>query len=302
MNADVVSGLKGAYRGFTFSVLFSVTGLVLELVVFAVWGSIILLTDIVHWAVDTVFEVFALVAVYYAIRVRKSFPWGVLVLESAVMLLSITIALGIYVVSFANYLVIEYSASSITTVNSLPAVGTAIGGVFTLLAFLVQKRNYERYGLEVLKVDYVHALLDLVASAVSTLGIAVVAYTHSANLEILFVFILMMFIVHSLVEVLKDVAKTVTGANVDHGLSMKLYKKLVEECHDVVVNDVAARKIGSFYVVEAKIGVKPSTRISTVHRIRKKVVKIIQAESQLIYHVDVKIYPLFPKSRKKAKH
>lgn len=301
MDMGIVYKLQGARRGFTYSVLLSASGLLFELLVFALWGSIILLTDILHWAVDTVLEVFALVAVYYALRVGRKFPWGVLVLEGAIMLLSIIVALGVYVFSFIGYIVTEYSAGSVTTTSLLPALGTVAGAVFTLVAFVVQKKNYEEYGLQVLKVDYTHALIDLVASFVSTAGIVAAYYTRSTNVEVMFVFVSMMFIIHSLVEILRDVVKTVTGSNIDHELSMKLYKKLLDELHDVVVNDVVARRIGSFYAVEAKIQVKPDTKISTVHRLRRKIVKKIHEESDLIYHVDVKVYPMPRRERRKMK-
>lgn len=298
MSTSVVDRLKGAYRGFMYSALFSALGLILEVVVFLLWGSIILFTDIIHWIVDTVLEIFGFVAIYYAIRVGRRFPWGVLVLEGAVMLLSITMAIGIYMVSFASYMMTEYTAGSVTTNNILSVSGTILGGVFTLLAFIVQKKNYEKFELEVLKIDYTHALVDLIAAIVSTAGIIAVYFTRSSNMEILFVFISMTFIIHSLIEIMSDVVKTITGTNIDHELSIKLYKKLVGEYSNIEVDDVVARKIGSFYTVEVKIGVEPNTKISTVHRLRKKIIKSILEESGLIYHVEVRIYPIPIRRRK----
>lgn len=298
MSTNVVDRLRGAYRGFMYSALFSALGLILEVVVFLLWGSIILFTDIIYWTVDTVLEIFGFVAIYYAIRVGRRFPWGVLVLEGAVMLLSITMAIGIYMVSFASYMVTEYTAGSVTTNNVLSASGTILGGLFTLLAFIVQKKNYEKFELEVLKIDYTHALIDLIAAIVSTAGIIAVYFTRSSNIEILFVFISMTFIIHSLIEIMRDVVKTITGTNIDHELSIKLYKKLIGEYSNIVVDDVVARKIGSFYTVEAKIGVEPNTKISTVHRLRKKIIKSIIEESGLIYHVEVRIYPIQARKRK----
>ncbi|MEM1831410.1 MAG: cation transporter [Desulfurococcaceae archaeon] len=298
MAINVVNKLKGAHKGFMYSALFSAMGLTLEILVFIVWGSIILFTDIVHWIVDTVLEFFGFVAIYYAIRVGRRFPWGVLVLEGAVMLLSITMAIGIYMVSFASYMVTEHKAGTVTTTNIFSAIGTVFGGVFTLLAFIVQKRNYEKYELEVLRVDYTHALIDLIASAVSTIGIVTVYLTRNSNIELLFVFISMTFIVHSLIEIMRDVIKTITGTNIDHELSIKLYKKIMEKYTDLSVDDVIARKIGSFYTVEVKIGVNPETKISTVHKLRKRIIKSILEESRLIYHVEVKIYPVSNKKRR----
>lgn len=302
MELRITNRLKGAYRGFTYSLLFSSTGLILELLVLALWSSIILLTDIIHWVVDTFLEAFALVSIYYAYRIGKRFPWGVLVIEGVVMLLSITIALSIYFVTFLGYIATNYQARSVTTTSAYAAIGTLIGMLFTLIAFLVQKRNYEKYRLEVIKVDYRHALIDIVASTTSTIGILAVYYTRSPDLEVLFVFIAMMFVVHSLVEMLRDVFKTTTGANIDHELSMKIYKKLAECNPHIYVKDVKARKIGSFYTVEAKIGVNADEKLKLVHRIRKKIMKYIQEESDLIYHIDVKVYPMFQRKVKRRKY
>lgn len=299
--SNVISRLRGAHRGFMYSALFSGIGLILEIVVFILWGSIILFTDIIHWIVDTVLELFGFIALYYAIRIGRKFPWGVLVLEGALMLFSVTLAVGIYLFSFASYMVTEYKAGTVTTTSILSATGTIIGGLFTMLAFIVQKRNYEKFKLEVLRIDYTHALIDLAASAVSTIGIIATNLTRSSNIEIFFVLMSTTFIVHSLIEILRDVVKTISGTNIDHELSIKLYRRIVDENPDLVVNEVIARKIGSFYTVEAKIGVKPDTKILKVHILRKKIVRTILEFSELIYHVEVRIYPVSIKKKNKNK-
>lgn len=299
MRDIVETKLTGAYKGFVYSALFSLVGLIVELVVFSLCGSIILLTDIVHWAIDTTVEFFGLLALYYAIRIGKRFPWSVMVLESQAMLLSITLALGIYIVSFSSYLTTNYSQNTATTTSLVPAVATILGGVFTALTLVIQRRNYEKYKLEILKVDYTHALLDMIAAGAATIGVILVYYTQSSSLELLFVVISSMFIIHSLLEILKDIVKTITGTNIDHALSIKIYKKLINEYDNLQVEDVVARRIGSFYIVEAKIGVDPRERIGDIYRLRKKIVSSILEESSLIYHIDVKIFPLKQLARKK---
>lgn len=299
MRDIVETKLTGAYKGFVYSALFSLVGLIVELVVFSLYGSIILLTDIVHWAIDTIVEFFGLLALYYAIRIGKRFPWSVMVLESQAMLLSITLALGIYIVSFASYLTTNYSQNTATTTSLVPAVATILGGVFTALTLVIQRRNYEKYKLEILKVDYTHALLDMIAAGAATIGVILVYYTQSSSLELLFVVISSMFIIHSLLEILKDIVKTITGTNIDHALSIKIYKKLINEYDNLQVEDVVARRIGSFYIVEAKIGVDPRERIGDIYRLRKKIISSIFEESSLIYHIDIKIFPLKQLARKK---
>lgn len=292
MRAVIIEKLLGAYRGFVYSAALSVVGLLLQAVFYLGFGSIILLTDIVHWLIDSMVEIFGLVAIYYAIRIGRRFPWGLLGIESATILLSLAIALGIYLVSVANYLLGEYSTGSVTTLSIYPAIATAIGGLLTFSTMVVQRANYKKYSLQVLKVDYIHALIDTVASIASTIGIVVVFFTKNSNIEVFFVIISSMFIVHSLLEMLRDVIRTITGSNIDHSLSIRLYKKLSNLNPRLHVEDVIARRIGSFYIVETKIGLNPSEKMSTIYRLRKKIIDSVLEESDLVYHVDVKFFPL----------
>jgi divalent metal cation (Fe/Co/Zn/Cd) transporter len=108
-----------------------------------------------------------------------------------------------------------------------------------------------------------------------------------------------MFIIHSLLEILRDIVKTITGSNIDYELSNRLLKKLVNELKGVYVEDIIARKIGSFYIVEARIGVDPYEKLVAIHKLRNKIVNTVIKESDLIYHVDVKFYPLKTKYRRR---
>jgi hypothetical protein len=52
----------------------------------------------------------------------------VLALESAVMLVSIVVALGVYVVSFASYFAASYMAGQVTTTSLAPVVPPYLAG------------------------------------------------------------------------------------------------------------------------------------------------------------------------------
>ena len=299
MRSVIASKLTGAYRGFVYSALFSLLGLLIESLFFIYYGGIILLTDIVHWAVDTLVEVFGLIALYYAVRFGRRFPWSILVLESAAMLLSIIMALGIYIFFFGSYITSEFAMGEPTTRSPIPALATTIGGLLTGLTLVIQVKNYRLYELEVLRVDYTHALIDLIAAFSATIGILLVYTTRSQSLELLFTLITTMFIVHSLLEILRDIVKTITGSNIDYELSNRLLKKLVNELKGVYIEDIIARKIGSFYIVEARIGVDPYEKLVAIHKLRNRIVNTVINESDLIYHVDVKFYPLKTKYRRR---
>jgi len=294
----IVNRLKGAYRGFMVSTMLSLAGLSVDVLVYALYGSIILFTDLVHWAVDTAVELFGFVALYYAVKVGRRFPWSIVVLESAVMLATIVVALGVYLVFFTSYITTAYQAGEVTTTSLVSIVATVLGGILTFLALATQRRNYLKYGLEVLRVDYTHALIDIVAAAIATVGIALVYYTGDASLELLFVVISSMFIIHSLSEILRDILKTITGENIDHELSAKLLKKLINEFRRVDIEDVTARKIGSFYIVEVRARVNPKERLESLHRLRARITRLILEESTLVYHVDVRFFPAWSRRKR----
>ncbi|MEZ0393997.1 MAG: cation transporter [Desulfurococcaceae archaeon] len=301
MERGIVGRLRGAYRGFMYSAALSGAGLLVELVFYAIWGSIILFTDMIHWLTDTIMEIFALVAMYYAVRVGRRFQWGVLVLEGSTMLLSIAVALAIYAAALWNYVSTSYAAGVVSTTSYASAVGAGVGGALTAMTFLIQRRNYRKYGLEVLRVDYVHALVDTFASAVATAGIVAVAYTRSPGIEVLMVMATMMFAMHSLVEVLKDVVRTVSGSDVDHEMGFRVFRRLVEEFPGVRVEDVVARRIGSFYAVEVRVEVDPDTRLSAAYRLRNRIARAVREESNMIYHVDVLVRPALERARRAAR-
>uniref|UniRef100_A0A7C2G079 Cation efflux protein cytoplasmic domain-containing protein n=1 Tax=Thermosphaera aggregans TaxID=54254 RepID=A0A7C2G079_9CREN len=52
-----------------------------------------------------------------------------------------------------------------------------------------------------------------------------------------------------------------------------------------------ARKIGSFYIVSVDVFLDPETPIYKAHAIKRKIVRLARKESELIYHVDVRMFP-----------
>jgi len=101
----------------------------------------------------------------------------------------------------------------------------------------------------------------------------------------------MFFVVHSLIEVFKDTVKTLTGANIDYELRARVRELIMDGFREVEVENVDARKIGSFYVISVKLLVDPDTTMREIHELRKQIVRNITQLSELVYHVDVKFYP-----------
>ncbi|ADV65188.1 cation diffusion facilitator family transporter [Desulfurococcus mucosus DSM 2162] len=287
--SSIEARLRSARSGFIASALLSFTGLVLELAVALIAPSIILITDLLHWTVDTVLEAVFLLVVYLASRFSKRFPWSIVMIEGVTVTTAILVILGLYGYIFLDY--ISSTAEGVSTRSLIPLVATLAGGVITVAMYIIQRRNYLRYRIELLRVDAAHALIDFIASILASIGIALTYWSGSHSVELLFTFMSMMFVVHSLFEVFKDIVRTLTGSNIDYELRARIKDSLIEDFSNVEVGDVDARKIGSFYVVSAKILVDPDMTMREIHRLRKRIVRSITSCSELIYHVDVKFYP-----------
>jgi len=195
---------------------------------------------------------------------------------------------------FTDYLFNFMEFANVSTQNYTPLIATITGGVLTLITYIILTRSYKHYRIELLRVDSIHALVDVVAAIMASLGVMLTAYTKSTAIELLFTFILMLFVIHSMIEVFRNNIKTFTGGQLDTMLSIEIRKKLEEEINkDVSVVNVEARKLGSFYVVNVELAVDPDVTVLQLHRFRKRVVKVITGISELIYHVDVKFNPKY---------
>ena len=72
--------LEGAFRALLISFLLSLAGTVVDAVVFSVSGGLILMTDLLHWVVDTILEGVLLLVLHLASRIGRRFPWSLLML------------------------------------------------------------------------------------------------------------------------------------------------------------------------------------------------------------------------------
>jgi cation diffusion facilitator family transporter len=294
--------IEKASRVFAVSALISATGIVVELVVFAVSSSVILLTDLFHWFVDTVLEVVFLFTLLVASRSSRRFPWSTVIVESSLTSISCLVVLGVYFYLFTGYLFSFSETTGISTQNYTPLIATITGGALTVLTYNILSRSYRRYRVELLRVDSLHALLDVVASIVASLGVALAAYTGSLAVEMLFTFILMLFVFHSMIEVFKNNIKAITGGQLNTELSAEIRRRLKEEIsRSVEIINAEARKLGSFYVVSVELAVEPDTTVLELHRLRKRVIKTITGISELIYHIDVKFNPKYKWREKRVR-
>jgi len=232
-----------------------------------------------------------LFSIYYASRVGKKFPRSILIVEFSTSPLVMIILLAFYgwvALDYVNNLTVTYEVSTTDPWISLITISS---GFVTFTAFLLQRRNYERYGLEILRVNYTHALMDTLSSPFATIGIVVTASIMSHLLEILFPMILLVFIIHSVLELFKDSFKALSGSNVDQELTSKIMLALETELFGVRLKKVEARKIRSFYIGNVNVFLNPDMPIYEAHAVKRKIVRLARRESVLIHHVDVRMFP-----------
>jgi len=284
--------LRGAFRALVISFLLSLVGTVVDFIIFTLSGGLILLTDLLHWIVDTILEGVLLLILYLASRLSKKFPWSLVILEGITVSLGTVIVLIAYGYFFVDYLAAIAESGAPSYVGYLPLLATITGAAITCTVFLVERRSYLRYRVELLSFDSTHALVDLIASVMASAGIVVTAVTGSYVVELLFTFVLMMFVVHSLLEVFKDNIKAITGSNRVPEIESYLIDKLSElNSEKAKIRGVAVRKFGSLLFAEVSIDVNPRVSVLELHRIRERILKVARECSDLVYHVDVKFYP-----------
>jgi len=284
--------LEGAFRALIISFLLSLVGTAVDAIILSLSGGLILMTDLLHWAVDTILEGVLLLVLYLASRLSRRFPWSLVILEGVAVSLGTVIVLIAYGYLFVDYLGAIAESGVPSYVGYLPLVATITGAAITGAVFLIERRSYLRYRVELLSFDSTHALVDLAASAMASAGIIVTATTGSYVAELLFTFVLMMFVAHSLLEVFKDNIKAITGSNRVPEIESYLIGRLSElNSERAKVRGVAVRKFGSLMLAEVSIDVNPKVSVLELHRIRERIVRVVRECSDLVYHVDVRFYP-----------
>ncbi len=283
--------LRRSLAGFKISLGLSLLGTVVEALVVLFTYNIILLTDLAHWLIDTVLEALFIVSVNHASKSYKKFPLGTLVLESTLVTTATLTMVAIYGYFFVDYFLKYEEAGLSGSYHPALAGVTLLGALLTAVVMYVQKKKYEELGLEIIRVDYIHGIVDTAAAALSSTGLVVVSLTHNKGYEALFTVLLSLFVFHSALQVLSDTFKTVTGKNTAPEIRARLFERLVKELGNAELLNVDARKVGSFYVVFVQIAVNSGITVEEAFKIRRRVADLIREECDLVYHVDISIVP-----------
>ncbi|MEM0026719.1 MAG: cation transporter [Ignisphaera sp.] len=290
---EISARLREGYRVIRVVLILSLVGMIVEFLFAYSTGSMILYTDFVHWAIDASLEFMTMIALYLASKTLKRFSWGILYLESFLILITSISIISVYIMSFVDYVnnvILNSSNTRVTTLNPLLSLVTLAGGFLTLYAFLVLKKEYVKSRLEILKSEYIHALIDIVASAISSAGVVATALTRSPSVELLTIVAGLFFALHSIVNVIEDSVKSIIGVEGDKELKYDIMSE-ISGLENVRIKNIDVRKIGSFYIVTVDLYVDPSTTLIELNRLRTRIIRLCRGVSEMIYHVDVIFRP-----------
>gem|GEM_PF-586356 len=292
--SEAVYRYRETYRVVRVAVLLSFIGLSVELF-FALWSSsIILYTDVLHWAMDGALELVVMITAYVISKIYRRIKWNIFALESLLILMLVVAVFAFYITVLVDY-VSSYVGSSLgpTTTNPYLALVTGFGGSLTLITFYVERRAYKRLRTEILRADSTHALIDVVVAVIASIGIVITAYTRDSTVEFVVVLFVLFAAIQTLGNLAKDALKSILGFEADPQLKVLLISRLSElNRSGVKIGEVELRKMGTFYVAKIKIYLDPRITIGEAHRLRKTVNIICREVSDLIYHVDVMFYPM----------
>ena len=282
-----------ASKSMAYSFLLDLAGVTTDLIFVVFYNNIILYTDFIHWVMDSLLELTLLVGIYLASRVSRRYPLGVVFVESTLGLILALSILGVYFYNLYSYLNGVLNGSKGPGVNAYTSIATGVGIAITLTSYFNLRSSYGRQGVELLRYESTHALMDSVASVAATVGILVSSITGSAALEILFTLILTVFIIHSVQGILQDSFRIITGETLDYKASLLIMNNI----QDLVsrsggaIKGVEARRLSSFYVVNIDVFLDPETTLREAYKLRRKIVKRVAGLSDTFYHVDVRFYP-----------
>ncbi|WP_440059249.1 cation diffusion facilitator family transporter [Thermogladius sp. 4427co] len=292
--ADLAGRLSIASKAIKYSFLLGVLGVVVDFIFVYLFSNIILVTDLTHWVIDSLLELTFIVALYFATRISRRYPFGFVVLELTLSLIIAITVTGFYMLNLYLYLSQIFNSPSYTVdVNIFSSVATVVGTVLTLASYRVLNTTFNKYKINILKYESKHALLDSLAGIVATTGIILSSVTKSPAIEILFTIVLVVFIFHSMGGIIEDYLRLVYGDTLDYRVAMNVIELLENTLTDkyVKVKRVEARRLSYFYVINIDLYVDPDTTIREAHRLRMEIIRRIIDLYDNVYHVDVRFYP-----------
>ena len=290
---EISARLRDGYRVVRTVLVLSLVGMVAEFLFAYFTGSMILYTDFVHWAIDASLEFMTMIALYLASKTLKRFSWGILYLESFLILLTSISIISVYIVSFVDYannVVLNGGSTRVTTLNPFLSLVTFAGGLLTFYAFLILRKEYAKTRLEILRSEYTHALIDIAASIIASIGVIATALTRNPSVELLTIVAGLFFALHSIANVIEDSVRSIIGVEGDKELKYDIMSE-ISGLENVRIKNVDVRKIGSFYIVTVDLYVDPSATLLELNRLRTRIIKLCRSVSEMIYHVDVVFRP-----------
>lgn len=249
-------------------------------------GSIALKAETYHTFSDFVASLTVYAGLKIAKRKTKSFPYGLYKIEN---LISVVISL---LVLYTGYeIAIEaINAKESELKNSF--VGIIILVIVVIISFLFSKYE-KKVGKEInspiLLADAEHGYIDVLSNIIVI--VSIIIETIGYKFDKIAALIIVVFIVKTGFEILKDGVKVLLDASVDYETLSKTEKIILNTPQVVEIKSLIGRNSGRFKFIEANIVIK-THNLDKAHLIADKIENHIKEELSNIDHVLIHYEPV----------
>jgi len=258
----------------------------IKLIAAIITGSIALKAEAFHTLTDFIASLTVYAGLKIAKRKTKSFPYGLYKIEN---LISVVISL---LVLFSGYeIAFEVINSKQTEVkNSIVGIVILIVVVLTSYAFSkYEKKIGKEINSPILIADADHGYIDVLSNVI--VMISIIFETIGYHLDKIATLIVVIFIVKTGFEILKDGVKVLLDASVDYETLNKTEKIILNTPQVVEIKKLIGRNSGRFKFIEANIVIK-THNLDKAHLIADKIENQIEQELTNIDHVLIHYEPM----------
>lgn len=247
-------------------------------------GSVALKAEAFHTFADFVASLTVFAGLKIAKRKTKSFPYGLYKIEN---LMSVVISLVILYTGYEIVLEVINANSNELRNSGLAVISLVFAIGITFLFSGYEKKIGRKINSPILIADSAHIRTDVLSNVVVLL--AVVSGTIGYQLDKIAALIVVGFIAKTGVQMLKDGARVLLDASLDHETLSKVEKIILNTPQVIEIQSLKGRNSGRFKFIEASIVIR-THNLDKAHFITDKIEKNIKDEirniDQIIIHYE----------------
>ena len=244
-------------------------------------SSSVLIADAIHSFSDLAASFSVFIGIIISNRKNKNFPYGLYKVENLVAIIS---SFAIFMAGYEIARDVLFS-HKLKTIKSLPL---AISVVIITLVVTFLFSNYEKkIGTKInspsIIADSEHVKTDMLSSLVVLIGI-VAQYFMIIWLEKIAVVIVVLLILHSGFEILKESIKVLLDASIDANTQEQIKKILLEEPLVAKINSITGRNSGSYIFIELDLNLATNS-LEEAHNFSEYIENKIKTEIPFVEKV-----------------